>query len=395
MIVALACIFAAFAFGEAPEAIAEKGIAFLQDGKLQEAESQFARALRMNPGLFEVQNLMGVVLDQQGKHKEARSFFLKAIELQKTYAPAHANLGLNAVALQQYRPAAAEFRKALKLDPKQSNANELRYDLALALYRSAEYEQSLHALEEIQDPAAHDAAFFALAGSDHRELGHAPQAVENLRKAADSEPDNEHYLYDLAISLIQSGATGEAVRRLEAGVERCPKCASLYAALGVACYAAGNNDESAKHYETAVRLEPNAADIRAALGDLYSAAGAFEKSTLEYEAALKLDPGNASYLLKQGRNWVRLQQSDRAEQTFRRVLAADSRNVDAYLNLGKIANERGDFAGAIRNLEKATELDPENSAAVYQLGLAYRKSGQTQKSTAAMNRFRQLNAAKQ
>jgi tetratricopeptide (TPR) repeat protein len=320
---------------------------------------------------------------------------LKAIALQNTYAPAHANLGLNSIELQQYRPAATEFRKALKLDPAQSNANELRYNLALALYRSGEYEQSLQALEEIRDAGARDAAFFALAGSDHRELGRAAQAVENLRAASDREPDNANYLYDLAISLIQTGAKDEAIRRLEAGVGRCPKCASLYAALGVAYYAAGNNDESARHYETAVRLEPNAADIRAALGDLYAAAGAFEKSTHEYETALKLDPSNASYLLKQGRNWMRLRQSDKAEQTFRLVLAADSRNVDTYLNLGKLANERGDSVAAIRNLEKAVELDPENSAAIYQVGLAYRKAGQTQKSAAAMNRFRQLNAAKQ
>jgi tetratricopeptide (TPR) repeat protein len=96
--------------------------------------------------------------------------------------------------------------------------------------------------------------------------------------------------------------------------------------------------------------------------------------------------------VKQGRNWVKMQQTEKAEQVFQKVLTADTHNVDAYFNLGKIANERGDSAVAVRNLEKAVELDGENSAAVYQLGLAYRKTGQAQKSAAAMTRFRQLTA---
>ncbi len=393
--IVLACLFGMIALAESPEAIAEKGIAFLQDGKLREAEAQFSLALKANPGLFEVQNLMGVALDQQSKHKAARPFFLKAIELRKDYPPAHANLGLNAVAEHDYRLAIMEFRKALILDPNHPNSNELRYTLALAFYHSGQYEQSLRTLGEIQDSEARDAAFFALAGSDHRELGHSPEAVENLHRAAESEPDNTHYLYDLAIALLQSGATEEAIHSLEAGVQRCPKCADLYAALGVACYAAGKPDEAARYYETAVRLEPGAADIHAALGDLYTAAAAFEKAGLEYGTAIQLDPANVAYLVKQGRNWVRLQRPDKAEQLFRQALAGDPRNADAYFELGKIANERSDSAGAVTNLEKAVEYDPENQAALYQLSLAYRKSGQSQKSAAAMNRFQRLRAQSQ
>ena len=102
---------------ERPEAIAEKGIAFLEAGRFEEAEQQFARALRANPNLIEAQNLMGVALDQQGKHSEARAYFLKAIRLRSDYAPAHANLGLNAVQSGEFKLAAAEFRKSLTIDP--------------------------------------------------------------------------------------------------------------------------------------------------------------------------------------------------------------------------------------------------------------------------------------
>jgi Flp pilus assembly protein TadD len=90
-----------------------------------------------------------------------------------------------------------------------------------------------------------------------------------------------------------------------------------------------------------------------------------------------------------------LQQISKAEAVFHRALAIDRNNPEAYLNLGKIASQRGDVNAAISNLEKASQLDPDNSAAFYQLGLAYKKTGQSEKSAVALKRFRELSHSPQ
>src|SRR5690242_6729139 len=296
------------AFGisaESPEAIAQKGIALLEAGKPAEAEELFVQALRANPKLIEAQNLLGVALDQQGKHREARASFSKAISLRSDYAPAHANLGLSADQSGEYAMAAAELRTSLKLDPQAPNADDLRYNLALALYRTGGYEQSLDALSKMK-PAVRDASYFALAGSDHRELSHNAEALQNLEKAVNLDPGNADFLYDLSIALIQSGSATDAIGRLSSAVQACSRCATLYAALGVAYFAAGKSDEAQKNYEQAIRLQPDAADLRSALGDLYFAAGAYDRSTTEYQQALKLGPKNVNYLVKLGRNSLRM-----------------------------------------------------------------------------------------
>ena len=366
----------------------------MEAGKFEQAERQFAQALQINPKLIEAQNLMGVALDQEGRHKEARVYFRKALALRNNYAPAHANLGLNAIQLNDFQFAASEFRRALNLDPHPPNADALRYNLSLALYHIGEYEQSLQVLKEIGEPAR-DAGYFALAGSNDRELGNNSEAVRNLEKALAIDPGNTAFLYDLSITLIQEGSAPEAIRRLNSGIQGNPNCAELYAALGVAYYATGKDEEAGDNYRTAVRLEPDAADLRSALGDLYFAAASYDKSTAEYEAASKLDPRNVSYLLKQGRNWLKLQQSPTAEAVFQRTLAIDRNNAEAQLNLGRIASQHGDVNAALGHLERAVTLRPDNSAALYQLGLLYKKTGQPEKAASAMKRFRELNTSAQ
>jgi tetratricopeptide (TPR) repeat protein len=80
---------------------------------------------------------------------------------------------------------------------------------------------------------------------------------------------------------------------------------------------------------------------------------------------------------------------------FQRALALDPENAEAQLNLGRIANQRGDTKTAIRHLERAVTLRPDNSAALYQLGLVYKKMGQPEKAASAMKRFRELNTSAQ
>ncbi len=380
------------AYAQTAEAAANKGIHYLQAGQFSAAEKQFSEALRINPRLIEAQNLKGVALDGQGRHKEARACFRNVITIDNGYAPAHANLALNAIGGGEYTLAIAELRQALKLDPNLENAEELSYNLALALYRTGAYEASLQTLERLE-VKAHDASYYALAGADKRELGREGDSQTDLEKAVSLDPSNPAYLYDLSIALIQNGSPGDAIRRLTAMIGKCATCAELHAALGVAYYATGENAEAEEQYRVAVRLQSDAPDLHAALGDLYAAAGKYEKASIEYAVASKFDGQNASYRTKQGRNWLKLQEPVKAEMAFRNALALDPRDSEAYLSLGKIANEQGRPAEAVRNLEKAVALQPENSTAWYQLALTYKKSGENEKSAAALKQFRNLSAS--
>jgi Flp pilus assembly protein TadD len=67
--------------------------------------------------------------------------------------------------------------------------------------------------------------------------------------------------------------------------------------------------------------------------------------------ATKVALQQATMLYQQGR-------TDEAETAFKHVLALDSKNADAYFNLGVIAESKNDFATASKNYSRASQIDP-------------------------------------
>jgi Flp pilus assembly protein TadD len=386
----LTCFSAAAALAQTSESIATRGVGFLESGNSAAAEREFAAVLKIDPNRSDVQNLMGIALDQQGKHSQAQVHFREAIRLQPNFAAAHANLAMSAVSGKDYPLAVREYREALTLNPAPANADAVYYNLALALYKLDHFDESLSAMQRISNASSHDDAYFALRGSDYLKTGRLQPALTDLQTATKEAPENPDYLYDLAITLIQSSRGPEAIRLLTQFTAKFPRSAKIYAALGVAYYATGDNLLAQQNYLAATRVDPDAADLRAALGDLFSAVADYRKAALEYEEACRLDPKSTSYLLKKGQNWVKLQQNSKAKTAFRQALAIDGRISEAYFDLGKIATHEQENHAAVELFEKAANLDPENSTYVYGLGLAYRRVGEMQKADFAMNRFRKL-----
>jgi hypothetical protein len=69
-------------------------------------------------------------------------------------------------------------------------------------------------------------------------------------------------------------------------------------------------------------------------------------------------PSPAQVLLKQGMAAHKAGNHQVAEDKFKRVLAMEPRNADAFFNLGAIAETRGDLLGALTNYRAALGINP-------------------------------------
>ena len=74
--------------------ILQQAIASLKEGKIDEAEKSFKKAIELKPHFPETHYNLGVALQNLGRLDEAKKSYKKAIELNPDYAEAHYNLSL-------------------------------------------------------------------------------------------------------------------------------------------------------------------------------------------------------------------------------------------------------------------------------------------------------------
>lgn len=133
---------------ESPSAIAESpdrrgATLYLQD-KFAEAESEYRKAIELEPNNPKLHNMLGTILKEQKKLKAAEDAYKKAIKLEPGKVEWHLDLGQ--ILLLQRKPLKAEahFRQALQLEPHNPLTHE---SLGQALYLSSKYTEAIATLK--------------------------------------------------------------------------------------------------------------------------------------------------------------------------------------------------------------------------------------------------------
>jgi tetratricopeptide (TPR) repeat protein len=95
----------------------ELGNLLVENGRLEEAVTQYRMAVKLEPGFATAWNNLGVAMAGLGRHEVAIAAYRKAIRAAPTYALAHYNLGVAYDARGRYNRAIASYQKAIELDP--------------------------------------------------------------------------------------------------------------------------------------------------------------------------------------------------------------------------------------------------------------------------------------
>lgn len=137
---------------------------------------------------------------------------------------------------------------------------------------------------------------------------------------------------------------------------------------GIALTAKGHYEEAAAQFTQALRLSPgdevirrNLARVRAVLGHRYLQAGSLSQAQEQYQAALEAVPDEPAALLGLGDIQQRSRQPRLAAEFYRRAVAAEPTNADAYARLAEAYYQQGDVAAALSAWEQALALRPEDA----------------------------------
>ncbi|HVT91497.1 MAG TPA: tetratricopeptide repeat protein [Bryobacteraceae bacterium] len=302
---------------------------------------------------------------------------------------AHANLGMIEFVQGEYREAAGHFETAISGSPSLAAA---RAFLGMCHLRLGQTEQGRKSIEEAL-PQVTDKTLRLQAGLElvrsYSESGLAAQAAPVLDRLAKLDPRNPQVLY--AMYRLHADLSSAALRQL---AEDDPDSAWVHEVLGQNYMAQERYAGAVREFRLAVERGPQLTGLHYQLGEALFAAERSEENRVlaekEFLAELKMNPGDAGSLYQLGEIAIERSKLSEAKSLFSRAIALRPEMAEAHAGLGKVLDQEGDAAGAIRELEQAAQLAPNARTTHYKLAQLYRAQGRAADADRELALFRKL-----
>jgi len=296
----------------------EVGGFFERHGRPSDAVAAYRKAVGIDPGLTDARYRLGVLLDAAGDRASALVHLTEVARRGPAPREVWPAIGALYHAQGDLLKAAEAYERAAEQDP--ARAAMHRYNAGLLHLRRNDAEAARRDLRAAlaSDPEnATDGSFVALA---HLMLARASALAGYPGEAIDA------YRKALALGLRPRDNVRPAAVRVE---------------LAAALKDARREEEAVEACRAALREDPQSPAAHGLLGDLYAGQGRYDLSVAEYEKALRSDPRRLSIYYALGR--VCQQRGDRAQAI---------RYLRQYLAQGPGAEEAGRVAAAKAMIEE-------------------------------------------
>ncbi|KAA6464776.1 tetratricopeptide repeat protein [Acidobacteria bacterium AB60] len=237
--------------------------------------SQLTERIKQHPDQAEDLYLLAEAYLSDGKLENAKD---TVAQLDKASDGDYRTLTGTGVLLARYHlydAAIEHFQAALKINPK---ADDVRFDLADALFRAHQYPQALEAATQVSPEGQKDEAYLALLGDIYAHTGDTQRASAIYRDAIARNPDNDQDYLSLSLIQLRVGDRNSAKETLLKAQQRVPGSGKIYWGLGLLSAADGNDAQAAQQFERAVDLLPEWPGGYSTLGVFYFQSGQFEKA---------------------------------------------------------------------------------------------------------------------
>ncbi len=319
--------------------------------------------------------------------------FRKALALDPKNTEAYTDLGIITFFQGNFRQASTYLRKALSLNPSLAKAEALLGMCETRMGESSGVELLAKAFPKVKDKPVRVQVGLELAAIYYRR-GSLDSAAAVMQSLMELAPDNIEVLY-----LAQRVYYDLADDTLNKLALLAPRSALMQEVIAERLVNNGDLRDAIKYYKKALQADPRLPGVHFELGEALLesspndplAQAAAEK---QFAMAIQMDGDSPDIECLLGQIALQRANLKSAYVHFERASAMDHASGQAQLGLGKVLMSEGKPQEAIPHLREAVQSSPLNGEARYQLGMAYRDLNMPEKSRHELKLFHEIREAK-
>lgn len=336
MLLCLSLSCAAQGTVEQPQELMRKAVEAQQAGRFDEAVQDYRILAKQYPNIFEIRSNLGAALAGEGRYTEA----------------------------------IAEYQKALAIQPNPA----VRLNLALAYYKSQDYEKAAPALKQVHAEEPANMQAIELLADCYLRLQQNRNAIALLTPIQNQDPGNDAVTYLLGTALVRDGQAAQGQKVIDR-LLRNGDSAESRMLIGTAAFMARDYERARVELEKAIELNPNLAEVYTYYGKALLESGDQAGGQKALEKALELDPNDFTSNLDMGLLLRQTQDYSGAMKYLSHALQIHPGDPGVRFEIGSTELAQGKLQEAADELESLLKDQPDFSEAVWQLGNVYIREG--------------------
>ena len=251
-------------------------------------------------------------------------------------------------------------------------------ELGTVYYKKSDYLKASDYLKQAvaEDPSDKEAV--QLLGLSYYLAGRPAEAIPYLKQVQTWYPRaNVDAAYILGISYIQAKDYSQA-RKVFATMFDVPlDSAASYLITARMLFRQEFTPVAQDYAQKAIAADPKLPLAHQLLGEIHLFTSQIPEAISDFQQELAINPTYPPALYKLADAYSRMQKYDEAERLLQRSIWLDASSTGPYILMGKVLQKKGEPVLAIRALQRAVTMDPNNPITHHLLGQAYRDLGKT------------------
>ena len=230
-----------------------RGVVLKRLGRLEEALSDFNRALSIDPNNAFALNNSGQILKERGDLSQALKNFNLAISLNKNYADAYNNRGKTLFLQGKVEDALMNYKEAILLKP---DLEDGYYNLGTALAKLKHFVHAIKAFDRAIELKSDYTQAYNNRGVVFKELRRFDEALVDFDKAISLDSSYADALNNRGITYRELGRFDESIKDLDKAISLKPDFKEAFNSRGNTQRDLQHFDLAMEDYNHAIQLDP-------------------------------------------------------------------------------------------------------------------------------------------